>query len=170
MTVIETPRLILRKLVDDDAEFIFQLLNSPTWLEYVGDRGIKTMDDARNYILQKIMKSYEQFGFGLWLTKLKTGETPIGICGLIKRDTLEDVDIGFAFLPEHTGKGYAFEAASATMNYAMNELKLIRILAITTEVNTKSIRLLEKIGLRFEKKMRMAGDPEELMLFAKGEQ
>lgn len=166
MNQIETPRLLLCKMTSDDAEFIFQLLNSPTWLQHIGDKGIKTIDDARNYISEKI-KNYEQFGFGMLLVKLKSDEKPIGVCGVWKRETLDDADIGFAFLPEYNGNGYAFEAASASMNYAVNELKLKKILAITTEDNVKSIRLLKKIGMSFEKMIKMLDEEVELMLFAK---
>lgn len=116
MNIIQTDRLILYHLGINDIDFIYELLNSPAWIKYIGDRGIKTLDDAKKYIINGPMKSYEKFGFGLWLTKLKNDETPIGICGLLKRETLNDIDIGFAFLPQYTGKGYAFEAASATLN------------------------------------------------------
>lgn len=166
MNIIETDRLILCHLSTDDAPFIFELLNTPGWLQFIGDRGIKTLEDASNYALNGPIKSYEKFGFGLYLTKLKDDNTPIGICGLIKRDTLEDVDIGFAFLPEHSGKGYAFEAATATLNYARKNLGLQRIVAITDEDNVNSIRLLEKTGLVFEKKIQMPGEEKELLLFA----
>ncbi len=163
--IIETERLILCQLTPSDAEFIYELLNTPTWIKYIGDRGIKNIEDAQNYIINGPAKSYQDDGFGLWLTKLKTDETPIGICGLLKRETLEDIDIGFAFLPEYTGQGYAFEAASATLNYGYTNLNLKRIVAITIKENLHSIKLLEKIGLRFEKNIFLPGDKEELMLF-----
>lgn len=166
LPVIETERLSLCKLNPNDVEFIFKLLNTPTWLKYIGDRGIKTMDNARDYIITGPMFSYNKHGFGLWLIKLKDDDTPVGICGLIKRDSLEDVDIGFAFLPEHTGKGYAYEAAKATIDFAKNELGLKRVVAITTKDNEGSIALLKKIGFDYEKLIKLPNEDEELMLFA----
>lgn len=166
MDVIETERLILCHLSETDAPFIFELLNTPEWIQFIGDRGIKTMDDAKLYIQNGPVKSYSRFGFGLFLVKLKADQTPVGMCGLIKRDSLEDVDIGFAFLAPYTGKGYAFEAATATLNYATTVLKLQRVVAITNEDNVQSIRLLEKIGLRFEKKIKFESEMEPLLLFA----
>ena len=164
--MFETERLIICRLSTDDAGFIFELLNTASWLQYIGDRGIKSLDDAKKYIVNGPVKSYETFGFGLYLVKLKNENTPVGICGLIKRETLEDVDIGFAFLPEHTGKGYALESAAATMTYAKTNLGLNRIVAITTEDNHSSINLLKKIGLTFEKLIKLAGEETELLLFA----
>src|ERR1700704_4791358 len=111
MTILETDRLLLRKLTADDAEFILDLLNQPSFLQFIGDKGVRTLDDARQYILAGPVASYERFGFGLYLTALKESQVSIGICGLIKRETLEDVDVGFAFLPQFWSKGYAFEAA-----------------------------------------------------------
>ena len=165
LPIIETERLSLCKLNPNDVVFIFKLLNTPSWLKYIGDRGIKTMDNARDYIITGPMFSYNKHGFGLWLVKLKNDDTPIGICGLIKRDTLEYIDIGFAFLPEYTGKGYALEAAKATMDYAKNELELKRVVAITTKDNESSIALLKKIGFEYEKLIMLPNEDEELMLF-----
>lgn len=166
MDDIKTDRLLLCHLTTADAPFIFELLNTPGWLQFIGDRGIKTEEDAINYLLNGPVKSYAENGFGLMLVKLKEDGTPLGICGLIRRAALDDVDIGFAFLERHTGKGYAAEAASATLNYGWQVLGLKRIVAITTADNLHSIRLLEKTGMHFEKKMFMEGDAEELLLFA----
>ncbi|MBX7107575.1 MAG: GNAT family N-acetyltransferase [Chitinophagales bacterium] len=166
MDDIKTDRLLLCHLTTADAPFIFELLNTPGWLQFIGDRGIKSEEDAINYILNGPVKSYAENGFGLMLVKLKDDGTPLGICGLIRRPALDDVDIGFAFLERHTGKGYAAEAASATLNYGWQVLGLKRIVAITTADNLHSIRLLEKTGMHFEKKMFMVGDAEELLLFA----
>lgn len=166
MPVLETERLLLCKLTPNDVEFIFELLNTPAWLKFIGDRGVKNLDNARDYIITGPMFSYNKNGFGLWLTKLKDSNTPLGLCGLIKRDALEDVDIGFAFLPEYTGKGYALEAAKATMEYAKTELGLKRIVAITTQDNEHSIALLKKIGFHYEKLIKLPAEDEELMLFA----
>jgi len=165
MIILETDRLILREFDTNDAAFILILLNNPTWLQYIGDRNIKTMDDARNYLLNGPMKSYEVNGFGLSMVEIKEDKTPIGMCGLIKRETLEHADIGFALLPEYAGKGYGYEIANATMAYAKNKLKLEKIVAITSTDNEYSIKLLNKIGLNFEKMIRF--DPtEDLMLFS----
>src|SRR5436853_4233829 len=131
MKTIETTRLLLCPIAENDAPFIFSLLNSPSWIRYIGDRGIKTLDDAKKYIRDVPLKSYLQHGFGLLLVKLKSDNMPLGICGLIKRDTLKDVDIGFAFLDGHTGKGYAFESAQAVMDSAKKDFKIKKVVAIT---------------------------------------
>ena len=166
MNVLETERLILRRLSADDGAFILGLLNDPAWLRFIGDKGVKTLEDARNYILTGPMDMYARLGFGLYLTERKSDAAPIGICGLIKRDALEDVDIGFAFLPDFRGKGYAREAAAAVMEHARDAFGLQRLVAITSPDNEASIRLLEKLGLRFETTMSLAGDSHEVSLFA----
>jgi len=165
--VLETDRLILRRLSTDDAAFILELVNDPDWLRFIGDRGVRTLDDARDYIRKGPVDSYARLGFGLFAVERKEGGPPIGICGLVKRDFLEDVDIGFALLPAFRGKGYAHEAARATMSYAREVVGLDRIVAITSPDNDASGRLLEKIGLRFECMIRISPDsPEEARLFA----
>lgn len=166
MQVLETNRLILRHQTTDDAPFLLELMNEPSWLRYIGDRGVRTVDDARNYILRGALAMYDRHGFGLYLTALKADGTPLGLCGLIKRDTLEDVDIGFAFLPKHWNQGYAFESAAAVLEYAHAVLGLKRVVAITTQDNTSSGKLLVKIGMRLEKMVVLAGDKEELKLYA----
>ncbi|MDO9302664.1 MAG: GNAT family N-acetyltransferase [Anaerolineales bacterium] len=166
MNIIETDRLILRRLSTDDAEFILGLLNQPSFIDFIGDRGVRTLEDASRYILQGAIASYERFGFGLYLTLQKESEIPIGICGLVKRETLKDADVGFAFLPQYWSKGYAFESASAVMDYAKNTLGLKRILGITTSNNQSSIHVLEKIGLKFEQMVNLSEDDVELKLFA----
>lgn len=168
MSVLETDRLILRRLTPDDAEFMLELLTDPSWIEFIGDRGVRTVDDARDYILKGAVDMYARLGFGLFLVESKDGALPLGICGLVKRDFLEDVDIGFAFLPRYWGNGYAYEAAAATMRYATEVLKLERIVAITMSHNHSSARLLEKLGLRFERMVTYPGETEEVRLFAKG--
>lgn len=167
MKVLETDRLVLRRLSADDGEFVLGLLNEPSWLRFIGDRGVRTVDGARDYILEGPVAMYERLGFGLYLTELKSDGAPIGLCGLIKRAELEDVDIGFAFVPRFWGKGYAYESASAVMTYAKNVLGLDRIVAITSLDNDRSIALLGKLGFRFEKTIRMPND-EEVRLFASG--
>lgn len=166
MKVLETDRLILRRLSTGDAEFILALLNEPSWLRYIGDRGVRTLDDARDYILKGPMESYRRLGFGMYRTELKEGGTPIGICGLVKRASLKDVDIGFALFPQFWGKGYAFEAASAVLAFGRSVLGLRRIVAVTTHDNHDSIRVLEKLGLRFERMVRLSEDDVEICLFA----
>lgn len=163
--VIETDRLILRRLSTDDAEFILELLNEPSFLRFIGDKGVRTLADARDYILNGPVEMYARLGFGLYLTELKEGGVPIGVCGLIKRDGLDDVDIGFALLPRFWSKGYAYEAASAVMAYGKDALGLERIVAITSPDNHASGRLLEKLGLRFERMVRLSEDAEEVRLF-----
>ncbi|MEH7744320.1 GNAT family N-acetyltransferase [Neobacillus drentensis] len=169
MKVMETDRLVLRWLTPDDAEFILELLNDPSWVRFIGDRRVRTLDDARNYIVTGPMEMYSRLGFGLFLTELKDeARTPIGICGLIKRDGLEDVDLGFAFLSRFQGKGYGFEAAAASLEYARDGLDLKRIVAITSKDNVGSARVLEKIGMKFEGMIKLPHDVEELRLFGVG--
>jgi RimJ/RimL family protein N-acetyltransferase len=164
--VLETGRLILRWLSVEDAEFILRLLNEPSFVRFIGDKGVRSMDDARDYILRGPVDSYERFGFGLYLTELKENGVPIGICGLLKRESLKDVDIGFAFLPQYWKKGYAFESASAVMTYGRNVVGLRRIVAITSPDNDASIRVLEKLGLRFERITKLSQDEPEIKMFA----
>jgi RimJ/RimL family protein N-acetyltransferase len=164
--VIETDRLILRRLDVEDAEFILRLLNDPSFLRFIGDKQVRTLADARNYILNGPIASYKRFGFGLFITELKESSEPIGICGLLKRDTLDDVDIGFAFLPEFCHKGYGFESAKATLTYGRDVLGRKRILAITSPDNEASIGLLEKLGLKFEGLKKLTDDAPEVNVFA----
>lgn len=166
MKILETDRLILWELSVDDAPFMFKLLNDSQYLEFIGDRGIRSLDDARQHILNGPMASYKHNGFGLYLIKLKETGDSVGICGLIKRDALEDIDIGYAFLPKFRGKGYAFEAASGIVAYAQTSLGINRVVAITTPDNYSSIKLLEKLGLRFEKMIKWPEDGSELKLFS----
>lgn len=152
----------------DDAGFIVELLNDPSFLRFIGDKGVRTAEDARRYIRTGAMDSYERHGFGLWLVELKGSQIPIGICGLLKRDTLSDVDIGFAFLPPYRSKGYASESAAAVMDYGRTVLGLRRIVAITNDDNTGSHRVLEKIGMRFDRMIRLSDDGPEIRLLASG--
>lgn len=166
MKVIETESLILRRATVGDAEFMLELLNDPAWLRFIGDKGVRTLDDAREYILRSLVAMYERLGFGLYVTERKVDGAPVGLCGLIKRDSLADVDIGFAFLPQFRGAGYAYEAASAVMEYGRRVLGLKRIVAITSADNHGSARLLEKLGFVFEGMVKLSADDEELKLFA----
>ena len=166
MKVLETDRLILRRLTADDSEFILELLNDPSWLRFIGDKGVRTLEAARDYILKSLVAMYERLGFGLYLTELKGEGVPIGICGLIKRDSLEDVDIGFAFLPKFRGKGYAYESACAVMAYGKRSFGLNRMVAITSPDNYGSSKLLEKLGFNFERMVKLSDDSAEVSLFA----
>jgi RimJ/RimL family protein N-acetyltransferase len=163
--ILETERLILRQLTPDDSEFILELLNDPSFIQNIGDRNVRTIDDACSYILNGPVASYAKNGFGLYLVLLKeTGES-IGMCGLIKRDVLDDVDIGYALLPRYWSRGYAVEAAQATKEYAKDVIGLKRIVAIVDPANEGSIRVLEKLGLRYEKMVRLSADDIDLKLF-----
>jgi ribosomal-protein-alanine N-acetyltransferase len=165
LEILETERLILRHLNGEDAGFILELLNEPSFLQYIGDKGVRNEEDAVRYIQTGPIASYERFGFGLYRVELKETGVPIGICGLLKRDTLEDVDLGFAFLPRFWSKGYAVESAAATLAYGRSALGVKRIAAITNPDNAASIRLLEKIGFRFDRMVRMSEGEPELKLF-----
>ena len=164
-SILETERMSLREFNTTDATFIIQLLNSKGWLKFIGDRHIKTIEQAENYLTNGPVKSYSVNGFGLSMVELKNTHIPIGMCGLIKRDNLPDIDIGFAFLEEFMGNGYAFEIAQATINFAKENLQKETILAITLPTNVRSINLLKKIGMKFEKNFSFEGSTEELMLF-----
>jgi RimJ/RimL family protein N-acetyltransferase len=164
--VIETERLVLRKLTADDAAFILGLLNQPSFIENIGDRGVRTLDEARVYILDGAVASYERYGFGLYLVLVKESGEAAGICGLVKREGLDDVDIGFAFLPQYWKQGFAVESAAAVKGFAARTIGLRRLVAITSPANWRSIRVLEKIGLVFERMVRLSPGGGELKLFA----
>ena len=165
MRVLETERLTLRLLHAGDAPFIVELLNDPAWLEHIGDKGVRTLDDARKYLETGPLAMYARLGFGLYLVERKGEGERIGLCGLLKRDSLDHVDLGFAFLPRFRGMGLAFEAAAGTLNYARAELGLSRLVAITSQGNVSSARLLEKLGFRFERNVRTDTSGEELRLY-----
>ena len=165
MTVLDTERLLLRPITVDDAEFILILLNEPSFLRYIGDKQVRNVEDARQYILNGPIASYERHGLGLLLVELRDSHTRIGMCGLLKRDELPEPDIGFTLMPDFWNKGFAFEAAQAVLQDARDRLKLQRILAITSLDNDASIKLLERLGFRFERITRLAPDREEVKLF-----
>ncbi len=164
--ILETERLRLREFTLNDTKFIVELLNSPGWLQFIGDKNVKTEDQAKNYLENEPIKSYLENGYGLSLVERKGDNKAIGMCGIINRSDLDYPDIGFAFLSEFNGKGYAFEIASATMNYAKDKLNISKILAITLAENSKSILLLEKIGLKFIKTFCFPNSEEELLLYS----
>jgi ribosomal-protein-alanine N-acetyltransferase len=156
-----TPRLILRRLENDDAPFVLRLLNEPSFIENIGDKGVRSLDDARRYMREGPMAMYEQYGFGLWHTARKSDGVAVGMCGLLKRDHLPDVDIGYAYLPEFWGQGIAFEAAEAVMHHAAGKFGLRRLIGVVSEGNAGSIRVLEKLGMEFERMFLMRpGEPE----------
>lgn len=163
--VIETERLFLRKFTLDDAAFMLEMLNTPTWLRFIGDRGVRTVEEATEYLRNGNIRSYREYGFGFYVVVIKETQESIGICGIVKREGLEDIDIGFAFFSQFMGKGYGYEAASATLNYALNDLKIKRIVAIVDPENVSSIGLIKKIGLVFEKMIQLSSKEIELMLF-----
>lgn len=165
MTVLGTERLILREFTVEDAEFILALLNEPSFLRYIGDKKVRELEDAGQYILNGPVASYERNAFGLYLVELRESHTPMGMCGLIQREELPDPDIGFAFLPEFWSKGFAFEAATAVLQDARERLRLERILAITSLDNEASIGLLQRLGFTFEREIRLAADREPVKLF-----
>jgi RimJ/RimL family protein N-acetyltransferase len=164
--LLETERLKLREFSVADALFIIELVNSPGWLKFIGDRNIKTKEQAEFYLQNGPINSYKNHGFGLSLVELKDSLQPIGMCGLLKRADFENPDIGFAFLPEFTGKGYAYEMATATMSHAKNVLNQELILAITVPENKSSIKLLEKIGMTFRKPVTLSNQNAELLVYS----
>ena len=168
--VLETDRLVLRRLTLEDAPFILALLNEPSFLRYIGDRGVRTLDDARRYLETGPLASYAAHGFGLYLTALRDGGAegePIGICGLVKRPALEDVDVGFALLPRFWSRGYASECATAVLGHARRDCGLGRVVGIVQPDNGASVRVLEKLGLRFERMVQLTEGAPEIMLFAR---
>jgi RimJ/RimL family protein N-acetyltransferase len=167
MTVLETERLLLRPFTVDDAQFVVGLLNEPSFLRYIGDKKVRNLDDARQYILNGPVASYERNGFGLYLVERREPHAPIGMCGLLKRDELPEPDIGFAFLPAAWGQGFAFESAAAVLQDADERLRLQRILAITSLDNDASIKLLERLGFKFERILKLSSYQEPVKLFAR---
>lgn len=154
-TVLETERLRLRRLTTDDAEMMLAQLEEPSFHRWIGDRGVRTLEQARQYILDGPVASYEKNGYGILHVSLKTDGTPIGTCGVLKRDSLDDADIGFALFPRFWSRGYAFEASRACLDHARDVLGLPRVVAITQPDNASSIRLLERLGLHLEKTIEL---------------
>jgi ribosomal-protein-alanine N-acetyltransferase len=166
MVVMQTNRLSLRRLSMADADFILRLLNEPSFIQNIGDRGVRTLEDARAYITNGPIASYEKHGFGLWMVEAKQSGASVGICGLLKRDVLDDVDIGYALLPEFWSQGFARESATAVLSFAREKLGLKRVLAVVSPDNQSSIRLLEKLGFSFERMVQLSPEAEEIKLFA----
>jgi RimJ/RimL family protein N-acetyltransferase len=167
--ILRTARLQLRELAPRDAPFILVLLNEPSFIQNIGDRGVRSLADAHDYLVNGPIASYTRHGFGLYLVELAATEESIGICGILQREALPDPDLGFAFLPAYWGQGFAFEAAAAVRSYARSQLGVGRLLAITSPRNDASIRLLERLGFRFERMTRLENDGTELKVFADAE-
>jgi RimJ/RimL family protein N-acetyltransferase len=162
--ILETNRLNIREITESDAEFILDLLNQPSFINNIGDRGIRTIEQAKEFIENRFRASYGKFGFGLYAVEFKETGAPIGICGFVKRDYLPDADIGFAFLPQYERRGYGFESASAMLDHGRETLGFEKVAAIVSPHNEASAKLLEKLGLHFEKMIKT--DTEELKLFS----
>lgn len=166
MTVLSTERLTLSELSFEDAEFIVQLLSDADFIRFIGDKGVRSIADAQQYLQSGPMDSYAKNGFGLYLVRLRTDGTRIGICGLVCRESLDDPDVGFALMPDFRCNGYAYESAAAVVQHARGNLGLGRLLGITNPDNRGSIRLLEKAGFAFERRVRLAPDSDEVNLYA----
>jgi len=164
--IAETSRLRIRHLTAADAAFTCKLLNEPSFIENIADRGVRSELDALHYLADGPIKSYQQHGYGLFIVEQCSTAEPIGFCGLLFRDFLQETDIGFALLPKFCGQGYAFEAASAVMHFGYSSLKLKRIVGLTSAGNTSSIKLLSRLGLRFEKMVKMQPSEEYVQLYS----
>jgi ribosomal-protein-alanine N-acetyltransferase len=166
MTVLETDRLLLRHFTLEDSEFILRLMNEPSFLKHIGDRGVRTLEQAAAYLREGPIKSYQVHGHGAYVVALKESPLqPIGICGLIRRDQFEDADLGYAFLPEFWSRGYAFEAAVAALEYGQRTLRLPKIIALVSPANADSIKLLTKLGFTFSRHTRMQPDGAETAVY-----
>ena len=164
-TVAETERLLLSHFTLEDSPFVLELVNDPAWIQYIGDRGVYTLAQAEIYLQNGAMASYAEHGYGLYHVQRKVDNVSLGMCGLVKRPSLPHVDIGFAFLPQFTGQGYAFEAATAVLHHARHDLNLDPIVAITAPNNNASIKLLQKLGLRYQETILFGDDQSKVMLF-----
>src|SRR5579862_5296021 len=164
--ILQTGRLGLRQLERTDAPFILKLLNEPSWLRYIGDKGVQTINDAERYIEDGPMSMYARLGFGLYLVESRQNGEPMGLCGLIKREALDDIDLGFAFVPRFWGQGYAHEAAAAVLSHAKRHLGIGRIVAITSPDNDASAKLLRSLGFTLEHKTLSPQLDQDLLLFS----
>lgn len=163
---IETERLLLSRLSLDDAGLMLAIWNDPVFIRFVGDRGIRTFDDARLAMQEGVFRLYAEHGFGPYRMSLKSAGAAVGICGLFRRDGLADTDIGFSTLPQYCGRGYGFEAASAVVEHARIDVRLTRLTALVSPQNVASVRLIEKLGMMFEKMIRIPGDAADVRLYA----
>ncbi|GGI56036.1 GNAT family N-acetyltransferase [Winogradskyella haliclonae] len=168
MKIAETERLILSKITVEDAPFILELMNTPGWLKFIGDRNVRTVADTEDYIKNNQLKCYEKHDFGYYKMCLKSDNLkPIGTAGLLKRDTLEHVDIGFSILPKFHGKGYGFETSSELLNLAKHTFHIKTVCAITLPTNKVSIGLIEKLGFKYKKTVNPFEEDKNLLLFEK---
>lgn len=165
MNILQTERLLIRQMTQDDAKFILELLNSPKWIQFIGDRNIHTLEEAVEYIHTRVQPNYEALGFGFYLVERIADQVKIGNCGLTKRDGMEHADIGYSLLEKYEGNGYAYEATQAILKYGFEVHQLKHIEAITTPDNQSSLKLLNKLGLRYKRKTTLPGDEAELLLF-----
>ncbi|MDB4534666.1 GNAT family N-acetyltransferase [Vicingaceae bacterium] len=163
--MIETDRLNLRLFDTNDSAFVFRLMNEPDWLRFIGDRGINSIDDAVVCIRDRLIASFAESGIGMYLVELKDTRVPVGMCGLIDRDSIEGIDLGFALLKEYEGNGYAYESAAAVMQNVPVELGIEKLSAITDSENESSIRLLEKLGFEFLRMVSVGDDQEPIKLY-----
>lgn len=161
----ETDRLHLREFIESDAPFVFELVNQPSWVENIGDRGVRTLDDARTYITDRLCSSYASHGYGFWCVERRSDGKPIGLCGLVKRPELDAPDIGYALRPHAWGQGYAFEAAQASVQQARDTYGIRRLVAIVNPTNEPSIRLLERLGMALESSQRMPGETDDVSVY-----
>ena len=162
---IETDRLTLTEFTKKDASFFYELVNEPAWKKYIGDRNVNSIEDAEIYLSEKIIPSYKQHGFGFYVVRLKNSNILIGMCGLIKRDWMNYVEIGYAFLAKYRGKGYAIEASISTKEFAKNKLSIPKIAAITDVENEKSGKLLNRLGLEFSELISYPGENKKCRLY-----
>jgi RimJ/RimL family protein N-acetyltransferase len=164
---LETGRLTLRRLDHADGPFLVTLLNEPSFLEHIGDRGVRNLEDAARYLRDGPFAMYQRYGFGLWHAARRVDGAAVGMCGLLKRDNLPDVDLGYAYLPAYWGLGYAFEAADAVLSLAVRKFGLKRVIGVVSQGNAASIRVLEKLGMRFEGMVSMRPDEPEVRLYGR---
>jgi RimJ/RimL family protein N-acetyltransferase len=165
--LLETPRLVIRPAEASDAAFLLELMNEPGYHENIGDRGLRTVEDAENYLTAKYTASYAKLGYGLYIVEAKAEAVALGICGFVKREVLEDADIGFAFLERFCGRGYGYESAAALLEYGRQTLGFGRVFGVTSAHNRASIRLLEKLGLSCERTVELPGYTEPSLLFSR---
>jgi RimJ/RimL family protein N-acetyltransferase len=164
--IVETQRLILREITVEDAEFVLRLVSEPSFVSNIGDKGLRSIEDAERFILDGYWTNQERPGYGMFLAELKDRGIPIGCCGLLYRKVLDVTDIGFAFLPEYWNRGFAYEAAQAILEYGHSTLGIAKIVGLTSADNLGSIKLLKKLGMKFEKNVKMSDDDPGTVLYS----
>ena len=162
---LATERLVMRRFTLQDAAFVRELVNEPEWLRWIGDRSVHTLEDAAGYLERVLLAQYERLGFGFYRVELAHDGTPVGLCGLVRREGMDDADAGFAMLARHSGRGYAGEAARRVVRHAREDLALTRLAGITRPGNAPSIALLERLGMRYERTIRLPGESVDLSLY-----